>query len=456
MKTKALIATAAAAAALLAGLPATAQAATGLPSGLSQAQLNSSYGFFQWMTSNGDNDSQKRDARRALANLKSNLNDGFWGKYIKLGEASDGTNILNVRKALQIAVDSNNFRAGLTNEPCRVDLASGKGRRCDDANRRLRKQKINMQILEETQIAANYVAATHQHGAAGDGQNATWESSGFRAFYAEKPNYDRDMADNGRLDGNYGQTGHYVNYVNDDFEYAAFGAAGDYYLAQNLYLAANKGGMGDYSSCQAFGACGDNSGGNYNVGVVYPESLLSKVNQYINLLPGKGQTGGQNTNQGNSGQTTNQGNSGQTNAKPANTVAMQRLYNPNSGEHFYTANTHERDSLVRVGWRYEGVGWIAPSKSAVPVYRLYNANAGDHHYTMNSNERDSLVKAGWKYEGIGWYSDGSKRVPLYRQYNPNAKAGAHNYTVNKNENDTLVIGYGWRAEGIAWYAVAVK
>ncbi|MBQ9278789.1 MAG: Ig-like domain-containing protein, partial [Lachnospiraceae bacterium] len=113
------------------------------------------------------------------------------------------------------------------------------------------------------------------------------------------------------------------------------------------------------------------------------------------------------------------------------TVNMFRLYNPNSGEHFYTANVTEKNNLVSFGWRYEGIGWKAPVKSNTPVYRLYNKNAGDHHYTMSASERDFLVSVGWKYEGIGWYSDDSKSVPLYRQYNPNAKAGSHNYTTSK-------------------------
>ncbi|MEY8515228.1 bacterial Ig-like domain-containing protein [Lactococcus taiwanensis] len=133
-------------------------------------------------------------------------------------------------------------------------------------------------------------------------------------------------------------------------------------------------------------------------------------------------------------------------------IAMYRLYNKNSGEHFYTANRYERDSLKKVGWRYEGIGWYAPAKgNGSPVYRLYNANSGDHHYTLNAYERDSLKKVGWRYEGIGWYSKG--KVPLYRQYNPNAKAGSHNYTTSKAENDALV-KVGWRAEGIGWYALS--
>ena len=134
------------------------------------------------------------------------------------------------------------------------------------------------------------------------------------------------------------------------------------------------------------------------------------------------------------------------------TVDMYRIYNPNSGEHFYTANVAEKDKLVKLGWRYEGIGWKAPVKSNTPVYRLYNPNAGDHHYTRSIDERDYLVSLGWKYEGIGWYSDDAESVPLYRQYNPNAKAGNHNYTASKSENDWLV-GFGWRYEGVGWYGV---
>ncbi len=135
-----------------------------------------------------------------------------------------------------------------------------------------------------------------------------------------------------------------------------------------------------------------------------------------------------------------------------NTVDMYRLYNPNSGEHFYTGSKYERASLLFVGWKNEGIGWVAPKFSNSPVYRLYNPNAGDHHYTLDSNERDHLVDVGWNYEGIGWYSDDSQRVALLRQYNPNAAAGAHNFTTSQPENDMLV-SVGWSAEGVGWYAV---
>ena len=145
-------------------------------------------------------------------------------------------------------------------------------------------------------------------------------------------------------------------------------------------------------------------------------------------------------------------------------TAMYRLYNPNSGEHFYTANALEKDHLDEIGWDYEGIAWYAPDTSTVPVYRLYNPNSGEHHYTINTVERDSLVDKGWRAEGIGWYSDDSKTTevseekigeePLYRLYNPNAKGqmepGAHHYTKDVTERDNL-IKIGWSYEGIGWY-----
>lgn len=132
------------------------------------------------------------------------------------------------------------------------------------------------------------------------------------------------------------------------------------------------------------------------------------------------------------------------------TQTMYRLYNPNSGEHFYTASEREQKYLVNLGWKDEGLGWIAPAASETPVYRLYNKNAGEHHYTTNKTERDRLVKLGWTDEGIGWYSDDKQTTPVYRQYNPNAKVGTHNFTTSKSEHDKLV-ELGWHGEGIAWY-----
>ena len=136
------------------------------------------------------------------------------------------------------------------------------------------------------------------------------------------------------------------------------------------------------------------------------------------------------------------------------TVVMVRWYNRVTGEHFYTSSLVERDSLVKVGWRSEGTGWVAPVSGA-PVYRLYNpyAPGGDHHYTMSVGERDALVKAGWRSEGVGWYSGG--KVKVLRQYNRYAKTGTHNYTTDPRE-DAALVKAGWRAEGVGWYAVKAR
>ena len=139
------------------------------------------------------------------------------------------------------------------------------------------------------------------------------------------------------------------------------------------------------------------------------------------------------------------------------TQVMYRLYNPNSGEHFYTASEVERDAVAGAGWDYEGEGWTAPVSSSTPVYRLYSGT--DHHYTTSAVERDHLVSVGWSDEGTGWYSDDAKGVPLYRQFNPNVdpsaptnNSGSHNYTTSLDEHNMLV-SIGWNDEGTGWYGV---
>ena len=134
-------------------------------------------------------------------------------------------------------------------------------------------------------------------------------------------------------------------------------------------------------------------------------------------------------------------------------VPMYRMYNPGSGEHFFTGNAEERDMLVKAGWTNEGVGFRAPVRSDVPVYRLYNPNAGDHHYTSGREERAMLVKAGWKDEGIAFYAEDEKTgMPLYRLYNPNAASGAHHYTTSTDERDMLA-NTGWIKEGTGFYGL---
>lgn len=138
-------------------------------------------------------------------------------------------------------------------------------------------------------------------------------------------------------------------------------------------------------------------------------------------------------------------------ASAASSKAVYRLYNHNTGEHFYTESAFEKDSLNRAGWNDEGLGWQAAT-SGTPVYRVYNPNArgGDHYYTMSKYEAQSLVNTGWRWDNGGkaaFYSGGS--VNLYVAYNPNAQSGSHNYTVNSYEQNSL-LGKGWKYGKVAW------
>ena len=102
---------------------------------------------------------------------------------------------------------------------------------------------------------------------------------------------------------------------------------------------------------------------------------------------------------------------------------VYRLYNPNSGKHFYTINQNEKNAFVANGWNYEGTGWYAP-KVGTPVYRLYNLNADNYYYTINKDESNDLVKNGWENEGIAFYSSNNPLIGICREYNPNS-SGCH-------------------------------
>ena len=150
----------------------------------------------------------------------------------------------------------------------------------------------------------------------------------------------------------------------------------------------------------------------------------------------------------------------------AKQVGLFRLYNPNTGEHLYSIDENERDTLVSFGWIDEG-GEIYPGAPDVglvyspdvdpghlnpAVYRLYNPNApgGDHHYTTDKNEYDTLVRLGWVGEGIAFYSAPFTGQARYRLFNPNVLTGTHHYTCSEAEVEALV-EFGWVNEGVAWY-----
>lgn len=140
--------------------------------------------------------------------------------------------------------------------------------------------------------------------------------------------------------------------------------------------------------------------------------------------------------------------------KPAyadDNVAVYRLYDENTGEHFFTQSIDEANTLTNIWWTFEYVDWGTPAVGTTPVYRLYNPSCGGHMYTADINEYNSLPSHGWKQEGIVFYGvDGGK--PIYRLYDPNNHSViSHHFTSDKAEYDALP-AYGWIQEGIAWYS----
>ena len=129
-------------------------------------------------------------------------------------------------------------------------------------------------------------------------------------------------------------------------------------------------------------------------------------------------------------------------------VDVRRLYNPQSGEHFYTAGMTEYTVLVNAGWRDEGMGFTMAAEQGTPVYRLYNPGA-KHLFTTSVKERDVLVKAGWRFEGVAFYVPDGAKTDVYRLYNPGN--GDHLLTTSANERGVLVM-HKWRDEGIAFKA----
>lgn len=147
--------------------------------------------------------------------------------------------------------------------------------------------------------------------------------------------------------------------------------------------------------------------------------------------------------------------------------AIYGLYNPNSGEHLFTANATEASGLKAAGWQEGDVKWYSPT-SGTKVYRLYNANVkapdgtplGDHHYTTNPTEVETLKKAGWSEDAEFFYAQttpGEGSVPVYKLYNPNAYtqpkySGAHHFTLDKTEKDNLLKA-GWTEGDVAFYTL---
>lgn len=130
---------------------------------------------------------------------------------------------------------------------------------------------------------------------------------------------------------------------------------------------------------------------------------------------------------------------------------IYRLYNPLNGEHLYTPDKNEADTLsASAGWEYEGIIWYAPLKGE-RVYRMNNPR-GYHLYTVDTDEVRALKDMEWDVDNEGnplFYSGG--KIKVYRLYNP-VKA-AHLLTPDINEYNILEKSGEWVGEGATLMAL---
>ena len=137
-------------------------------------------------------------------------------------------------------------------------------------------------------------------------------------------------------------------------------------------------------------------------------------------------------------------------------VSVHSFYNDadkgGDGEHLFTKDADEMSWLSSLPtWNDEDVAWKAPVSSSLAVYRVYNPNSGEHHYAA-ADEASWLVGQGWTQEKIAFYSDDNMGVPVYRLWNGLDGVGSHYYTTDEGEASWLA-SIGWQAEGVNFYGV---
>ena len=136
-----------------------------------------------------------------------------------------------------------------------------------------------------------------------------------------------------------------------------------------------------------------------------------------------------------------------------------RFYNTQTGTHFYTISTVERDIVLAryPQFAYEGPAYYAfptPQAGQLPVYRFYNTRTGTHFYTQSEADKNFVLAnyPVFAFEGTAYYAPAAAKqdnVPLFRFYNTNT--GAHFFTTSVVERDIVLQRWPFFAyEGVAY------
>lgn len=145
-------------------------------------------------------------------------------------------------------------------------------------------------------------------------------------------------------------------------------------------------------------------------------------------------------------------------------IRFYRAYNPNAQYHFFTTNRLEFLAGIRGGLSDEasnntGVAMFLNNEvDTTPVYRLRNPNTGRHYYTANTIEKNALASIGWIYErDENFISTIAKPglTPVFRLYN--ASTGTHLYVDSQAQRDAVLTRFpgSWADHGLLGYAIPV-
>lgn len=152
--------------------------------------------------------------------------------------------------------------------------------------------------------------------------------------------------------------------------------------------------------------------------------------------------------------------------------AIYRFFNTQTGFHFYTASTTERDNVLQTlpQFRYESQPFNSINSAypgATAVYRFFNTRVGNHFYTASASERDSVItnlSGTYSYEGTAYYafatgSSGASTggaTALYRFFNH--RLGSHFFTTSTGERDSVIANLSgtFTYEGIAYYVATTS
>lgn len=146
-------------------------------------------------------------------------------------------------------------------------------------------------------------------------------------------------------------------------------------------------------------------------------------------------------------------------------AAVYRFFDSSSGTQFLTASITERDAVLasRPDLVPEGVGIGAVAQhagdaDAIGVFRFFDMESGTHFYTSSTAERDSVeaTRSDLQYEGVSFYEHSSAAAgdtAVYRFFNANN--GTHFYTASATERGTILATRpDLISEGVSFYAPA--